>query len=43
MSGLSMSFFLPTALNDFGWEATEAQVYTIPVYMFSLVLTLITA
>lgn len=30
VSGLSMSFFLPTVLNEFGWEATEAQVYTIP-------------
>ncbi|ROW10923.1 hypothetical protein VMCG_01018 [Cytospora schulzeri] len=43
VSGLSMSFFLPTVLNEFGWEATEAQVYTIPVYMFALVLTLIMA
>lgn len=40
-SGLAMSFFLPTVLNEYGWKAKEAQVHTIPVYVFTLCLTLI--
>lgn len=43
VSGLGMSFFLPTVLSDFGWKATEAQIYTIPVYMFALLLMLVVA
>ncbi|CAL5868911.1 uncharacterized protein PFLUO_LOCUS3138 [Penicillium psychrofluorescens] len=40
-SGLAMSFFLPTILKEYGWESTEAQVHTIPVYAFTLGLTLV--
>ena len=35
VAGYSGVFFLPTILNEFGWEAQEAQVRTIPVYVFS--------
>lgn len=43
VSGLSMSFFLPGVLTDFGWTSTAAQIYTVPVYMFALALTLLMA
>ncbi|KAL6858073.1 hypothetical protein ACO1O0_005523 [Amphichorda felina] len=33
--GLSGAFFLPTILLEFGWEAQEAQIRTIPVYVFA--------
>lgn len=33
--GYAAAFFLPTILNEFGWEAQEAQVRTIPVYAFA--------
>jgi len=33
--GLSGTFFLPTILKEFGWEAQEAQIRTIPVYAFA--------
>lgn len=33
--GLSGTFFLPTILSEFGWAAEEAQVRTIPVYVFA--------
>ncbi|KAH6624311.1 major facilitator superfamily domain-containing protein [Chaetomium sp. MPI-SDFR-AT-0129] len=39
-SGLAMSFFLPTVLNDFGWASTDAQVHTVPVYLVAVALTL---
>lgn len=35
VAGYSGVFFLPTILNEFGWEAEEAQVRTIPVYAFA--------
>jgi sugar phosphate permease len=35
VAGLSGTFFLPTILLDFGWKAQEAQVRTIPVYVFA--------
>lgn len=41
--GLSGTFFLPTILNEFGWEAEEAQVRTIPIYVFAAACMLITA
>lgn len=33
--GLSGTFFLPTILVEFQWAAEEAQVHTIPVYVFA--------
>jgi MFS family permease len=35
VAGLSGTFFLPTILLEFGWRAQEAQVRTIPVYVFA--------
>lgn len=35
VAGLSGTFFLPTILNEFGWQAREAQVRTIPIYIFA--------
>ncbi|KAK0648095.1 major facilitator superfamily domain-containing protein [Cercophora newfieldiana] len=35
VAGLSGTFFLPTILLEFGWKAQEAQVRTIPVYVFA--------
>ena len=35
VAGYSGVFFLPTILNEFGWKAEEAQVRTIPVYVFA--------
>ncbi|KAI0444960.1 MFS general substrate transporter [Xylaria telfairii] len=32
ITGYSLSFFLPTILVEFGWQAREAQIHTIPVY-----------
>lgn len=40
-SGLALSFFLPTVLKEFGWQARAAQVHTIPIYVVTLVMTLI--
>ncbi|KAJ6441384.1 putative transporter C11D3.18C [Purpureocillium lavendulum] len=34
VAGLSTSFFMPTIIREFHWEAKEAQVRTIPVYIF---------
>ncbi|KAL7943615.1 MFS general substrate transporter [Trichoderma barbatum] len=33
--GLSGTFFLPTILLEFNWKAQEAQIRTIPVYVFA--------
>lgn len=41
--GLSGTFFLPTILNEFGWVAEQAQIRTIPVYVFAAACMLITA
>jgi MFS family permease len=35
VAGLSGTFFLPTILSEFGWKAQEAQIRTIPVYVFA--------
>lgn len=35
VAGLSGTFFLPTILLEFGWKAQEAQIRTIPVYVFA--------
>jgi hypothetical protein len=35
VAGLSGTFFLPTILLEFKWTAQEAQVRTIPVYVFA--------
>lgn len=35
VAGLSGTFFLPTILLEFQWRAKEAQVRTIPVYVFA--------
>jgi MFS family permease len=35
VAGLSGTFFLPTILLEFKWQAREAQVRTIPVYVFA--------
>ncbi|RDW65968.1 hypothetical protein BP6252_09603 [Coleophoma cylindrospora] len=40
-STLAISVFLPVVLSEFGWKASEAQIHTIPIYMFTLVLTLL--
>ncbi|KAK0620765.1 major facilitator superfamily domain-containing protein [Immersiella caudata] len=43
VAGLSGTFFLPTILLEFGWRAQEAQVRTIPVYVFAAGMMLIGA
>lgn len=43
MTGYCGSFFLPTILNEFHWTPLEAQVHTIPVYVFTAGLMLSTA
>ncbi|KAF2459333.1 major facilitator superfamily protein [Lineolata rhizophorae] len=43
LPGLAAVFFMPTILNEFGWEASDAQVHTIPVYACCLVVMLATA
>lgn len=43
VAGLSGTFFLPTILLEFGWKAQEAQVRTIPVYVFAAGMMLLTA
>jgi MFS family permease len=40
ISTSSISLFMPTILRDFGYSAAKSQVYTIPVYMTSLVVTI---
>lgn len=35
VAGLSGTFFLPTILTEFQWRAEEAQIRTIPVYVFA--------
>lgn len=35
VAGLSGTFFLPTILKEFGWQPEEAQVHTIPIYVFA--------
>ncbi|AEO57794.1 hypothetical protein MYCTH_2304423 [Thermothelomyces thermophilus ATCC 42464] len=35
VAGLSGTFFLPTILHEFDWQAEEAQVRTIPVYVLA--------
>lgn len=43
VAGLSGTFFLPTILREFEWEAQEAQVRTIPVYVLAAGMMLIGA
>jgi len=40
VTGYSMSYFLPTILNEIGWEATDAQIHTVPVYLVAWVASL---
>jgi MFS family permease len=42
-TGYSMNYFLPTILNDLGWQAADAQVHTIPVYLVAFVFLLLSA
>ncbi|MCJ1475634.1 hypothetical protein MMC13_004297 [Lambiella insularis] len=42
-TGYSGSFFTPTILQQLGWTAVRAQVYSIPIYITSAVITLVTA
>ena len=42
-TGYSISFFTPTILRQLGWTSVRAQVLTIPVYVFSFVVTIIVA
>ncbi|GJN81309.1 major facilitator superfamily protein [Purpureocillium lilacinum] len=43
VAGLSGTFFLPTILLEFNWKAEEAQIRTIPVYVFAAGMMLIGA
>ncbi|KAF2185774.1 MFS general substrate transporter [Zopfia rhizophila CBS 207.26] len=43
ITGYSSLFFIPYILNQFGWDATEAQLHTIPVYIVSAATTLLAA
>ena len=43
VSGLAGAFFLPTILVEFNWQAQEAQVRTIPIYVFAGGMMLLTA
>ncbi|KAL8790075.1 MAG: hypothetical protein Q9213_000777 [Squamulea squamosa] len=42
-SNYSISYYLPTVLNEFGYKASDAQVQTIPIYAAALVSALIAA
>lgn len=42
-TGYSTSFFMPTILKQLGWTAIQAQLLTIPIYIASFVIALITA
>ncbi|KAL8728678.1 MAG: hypothetical protein Q9166_005242 [cf. Caloplaca sp. 2 TL-2023] len=42
-STYSVSYYLPTVLNELGYKASDAQVQTIPIYAAALVLAFITA
>lgn len=42
-TGYSTSFFIPTILHQLGWTAVYAQVLTIPIYIASFVVAVITA
>ncbi|KAI3329765.1 major facilitator superfamily domain-containing protein [Ustulina deusta] len=39
-TGYSGSFFIPTILNEMGYEATEAQIRTIPIFVVAAVICL---
>lgn len=41
--GYAGAFFLPTILVDFKWKPEEAQLHTVPVYVFTAGIMLITA
>ncbi|KAI1632547.1 major facilitator superfamily domain-containing protein [Biscogniauxia mediterranea] len=43
ITGYSVTFFMPTILLEFGWDAADAQVHTIPVYAASAVAMLLVA
>ncbi|KAI1810901.1 major facilitator superfamily domain-containing protein [Poronia punctata] len=43
MSGYALVFFMPTILVEFGWEAREAQVHSIPVYAVTAVAMVLVA
>ncbi|KAK5074386.1 hypothetical protein LTR64_006469 [Lithohypha guttulata] len=36
-----LSIFMPTVLNDLGWTATKAQLYTVPVYVSASVVAIL--
>lgn len=38
-----LSVFMPTVLYDLGWEATKAQLYTVPVYVGASVIAIFIA
>ena len=42
-AGYSTSFFIPTILNQLGWTAMQAQILTIPIYVASFVIAIVTA
>ena len=42
-TGYGIAFFTPTILNQLGWTSVRAQILTIPVYISSVVATLIFA
>lgn len=42
-TGYSTSFFIPTILKQLGWTAVQAQILTIPIYVASFVIAIITA
>ncbi|KAL8774444.1 MAG: hypothetical protein Q9209_000817 [Squamulea sp. 1 TL-2023] len=42
-SNYSISYYLPTVLNEFGYKASDAQVQAIPIYAAALVSALIAA
>lgn len=38
-----LSVFMPTVLYDLGWEATKAQLYTVPVYVGASLIAILVA
>ncbi len=42
-SGYAGAFFTPTILKQLGWTAVRAQVLSIPIYIVSFIITMITA
>ena len=41
VTAYSMSLFLPTIMNEFGWDAVQVQLHTIPVWAVAFVVAVV--